>query len=115
MVNKESWIIDGNYGGTLDIRFLRADTVILLDYKRYVCLYRVIKRLIQNFGKKRIDMADGCKEKIDFAFLKWIWEFPKKSMPIIMERMENFNGKKIILKKPKEAKLLLMEVENSNL
>lgn len=26
----ESWIIDGNYGGTFDLRFSRADTVIVL-------------------------------------------------------------------------------------
>lgn len=35
IVQKDEWIIDGNYGGTMDIRLREADTVIFLDYSRY--------------------------------------------------------------------------------
>lgn len=34
----ERWIIDGNYGGTLDVRLDRADTVVFLDFGRFRCL-----------------------------------------------------------------------------
>ena len=43
LVKKESWIIDGNYGGTMDIRLNAADTIIFLDIPRTICLYRAFK------------------------------------------------------------------------
>jgi adenylate kinase family enzyme len=45
LVKAEAWIIDGNYGGTMDVRLAAADTIIFLDLPRLVCLYRVLKRL----------------------------------------------------------------------
>lgn len=33
-----SWVMDGNYGGTLDVRLARCDTVVFLDVPRVVCL-----------------------------------------------------------------------------
>ena len=114
MVNNGRWIIDGNYGGTyeLDIRFSKADTVIFLDFNRYICMYRIIKRWIQNYGKTRIDMAEGCKEKIDLSFIKWVWEFPKKSRSKIVEKLDEYKEiNKIILKTPKETKLFLKITE----
>ena len=47
---------------SFDIRFPLADTIIYLDYPSIKCCIRVIKRNIKDFGKKRSDMADGCKE-----------------------------------------------------
>src|SRR5699024_1821495 len=47
LVNKEEWIIDGNYGGTIDIRLQAADTIIFLDIPRTICVYRAFKRMIQ--------------------------------------------------------------------
>lgn len=50
-MEKESWIIDGNYSRTLPMRLEKADTVIFFDYSRFVCLWRVLKRVITNYGK----------------------------------------------------------------
>ena len=33
LVNQDQWIIDGNYGGTLNIRMTEADTIIFLVIK----------------------------------------------------------------------------------
>ena len=72
LVRKDEWIIDGNYGGTMDIRLREADIVIFLDYSRYLCLYRALKRMIQYRNKSRPDMVEGNNERLDYAFLKWI-------------------------------------------
>src|SRR5690349_18913828 len=40
----ESWIMDGNFGGTREMRMQAADTIIFLDLPRRVCLYRILKR-----------------------------------------------------------------------
>ena len=41
LIAGDEWIIDGNYGGTMEMRMRRADTVIWLDLPRYLCTYRV--------------------------------------------------------------------------
>ena len=34
---EDRWLIDGNYGGTLDARLARADTVVYLDFPIRLC------------------------------------------------------------------------------
>jgi adenylate kinase family enzyme len=100
------WIIDGNYGGTFDIRLEKADTVIFLDYNRYICLYRIIKRWLKNIGKRREDMAEGCNEKIDFQFIRFVWRFPVDSRHKIITKLEKYkNLNKLIFKNPKETEI----------
>ena len=71
--NNSSWVIDGNYRKIATHRFEEADQLIFLNYNRFCCLKSVIKRYIQNKGKSRPDMAEGCNEKLDFPFLWWVF------------------------------------------
>ncbi len=104
----KSWIIDGNYGSTLDLRLKRADLVIFLDYKRFVCIKGVIKRSLNKKEHKRIDQASGCTEKFDLDFIKWVWKFPKEYRPEIIKTLdEHPNVEKIIFKNRKESKKFL--------
>jgi len=84
------WIADGNYGGTMDLRLEHADTVIWLDYSRYLCVFRALRRRVVNWGRVRPDMSEGCPEKIDREFLKWIWQFPKTQRDGIVQRLEQY-------------------------
>lgn len=102
-VSGEQWIIDGNYDGTMDIRIDKADTIIFLDLSNIVCVLSAIKRRIKYTGKTRPDMNEGCPEKIDFEFIKWIWKFPKVSRPNILEKLEKNKHKNIIILKSRVA------------
>ncbi len=75
---KPCWIIDGNFSRTIPTRLKWCDTVIYLDFPRLVCLWSVFKRCICNYGKSRPDMGGNCPEKVDFKFLKSVWEFNTK-------------------------------------
>ncbi|HEX9059788.1 MAG TPA: DNA topology modulation protein [Clostridia bacterium] len=99
LVKKEEWIIDGNYGdSTMKTRLQAADTIIFMDLPRVVCLFRIIKRRIQNIGKVRPDMGKGCPEKIDWSFIKWIWTYPESKRPEILNKIKKYSeGKKVIL------------------
>jgi len=72
LVKEETWIIEGNYGSSMEIRLEEADTFIYLELPLRGCVYTALKRWIVNYGKTRPDMAEGCPEKIDWAFLKFI-------------------------------------------
>lgn len=78
-ISNESWIIEGNYYSSMEIRFACADLVIFLDINRLVCLYSVIRRL----KEKRPDLPDGLENMVDVEFLKWIWNFKKNEKPKI--------------------------------
>ena len=80
VLSAESWIIDGNYQRTLQLRYSRADTVIFLDFNRYLCLYRSINRRFLS-RDRRLDITEGCEEKIDTEFLKWIWNYRRRDRP----------------------------------
>ena len=74
-LEKDQWIMDGNFNRTIPQRIAKCDTVIYLDYNRFVCLWGVICRVIKSYGKTRPDMGEDCPERFDWEFIKWIWNF----------------------------------------
>ncbi|MEM5607906.1 DNA topology modulation protein [Bacillus toyonensis] len=113
LIKEEEWIIDGNYGGTMDLRLNAADTIIFLDIHRTICVYRAFKRIVQYRNKTRPDMGAGCEERLDLQFFKWIWEYPNKKKPAILKRLDQLSkGKEvIILKSPNEVKRFLKKYD----
>lgn len=80
-IAEDGWIFDGNNSSSFDLRLPRADTIIWLDYPRALCLRRTLWRIAKGYGRTRADLAGGCPEKLDWAFLWWIWTFPEHSKP----------------------------------
>ncbi|AHA06094.1 adenylate kinase family enzyme [Bacillus sp. LEw-kw-24] len=113
LIKEEEWIIDGNYGGTMDLRLNAADTIIFLDIHRTICVYRAFKRIVQYRNKTRPDMGAGCEERLDLQFFKWIWEYPNKKKPAILKKLDQLSkGKEvIILKSPNEVKRFLKKYD----
>ena len=72
----DSWVIDGNYSSLYQERRLEeADHILLLLFDRFTCLGRVLRRYSRYKGKTRPDMGEGCEEKVDAAFVRWVlWE-----------------------------------------
>ena len=115
LILNEKWIIDGNYGRTFDVRFEQADTIFFLNMSRTRCLYRVFKRRILNHGKSRPDMKEGCPEKLDFEFIKWVWHYKKHKSPKILEKLKILEKEKkvIVFNKPSEVERFLMKLRTS--
>ena len=78
LVAREAWVMDGNYGASLDLRLPRADAVAWFDYPRRVAMRRVTWRVATTYGRVREDLAPGCPEKVDWEFLRYVWNFPGK-------------------------------------
>jgi adenylate kinase family enzyme len=89
ILKQDEWIIDGNYGRTLEMRLLRADAVVLLDMNRVLCTFRVLRRALAYRNGGRSDMAAGCPEKVDWEFLKWTWQYPTRSRGSVLKKLRN--------------------------
>lgn len=104
IIQKDRWIIDGNYQRTLDMRLKECDTVFLLDYPLEVCLEGARSRI----GQKRDDLP-WLEIEFDEEFKKWIIDFPKNELPQIYKLLEKYEGKKeiVIFRSRKETESYL--------
>jgi adenylate kinase family enzyme len=107
LIKQNRWIIDGNYGNTMGIRLAAADTVIWLDFNRYLCLWRVFQRYLKYPGKTRPDMASNCPERLTGEFMQYVWNFPQVDSPKIMNKLDQYqqqeNKQIIILQNPHQV------------
>lgn len=85
LVAEPQWIMDGNFDSSLDIRLPRADALFWFDFPRHVCIRRVLLRVATHYGTVRPDMAPGCRERLDLAFLRWIWTFNARERPALLD------------------------------
>jgi adenylate kinase family enzyme len=115
LLRRDAWIIDGNYSNTLALRLEKCDTVIFLDIARPICLWRVLKRAILYRSRIRPDMAEGCRERLDLGFIRWVWSYNSRTRPQIIEilRESAQNQKVIWLRSQAEIKRFLTSAKNA--
>ena len=101
----ESWVIDGNYKKlSYERRMEEADMIILMLFNRFACLYRVMKRYKKYKGKTRPDAAEGCNEKLDPEFVKWIlWRGRgKPARDRYRQIQKQYAGKVVVIKNQRQ-------------
>lgn len=103
LVSQPKWILDGNYISSLDMRLKETDTIIFLDINKWICIFSVLKRIIQH--NTRDDMALGCKERLDIEFIKYVWNYNKKIRPRVYDLLNEYKGiELVVLKSRKEIR-----------
>lgn len=97
--NPDGWIIDGNYTKlSYDRRVEEADIIIQMLFGRIDCLLRCMRRFHTYKGKSRPDMTDGCNEKLDWEFIKWIlWEGRTKQARERYKHLQKMYPKKVVV------------------
>lgn len=106
----DRWIIDGNYSRTMDIRLQYCDTIIWLDFSRWVCLWGIFKRYAL---KKRESVSDGNPDRLDWEFIRYIWSFNKNNRVLNATRIaKSKHARAIILKNRKEVKKFLETLQD---
>jgi adenylate kinase family enzyme len=115
LIQQPAWIMDGYYGGTIDIRLGAADTIIFIDLPRTVCVWRVLKRSVLYRRRRRPDMAAGCSEQLDWPFIQWIWRYPATKRPGILRTLAGLSARKHIvhLDSSKAVKKFLLQLAES--
>ena len=90
IVDKDSWIIDGNAIRSLEMRYQRADIVIYFCYPKLKCLWRIIKRRFLSKNHRIKDKAEGCTETIHWSLIKYLWTYETRVQSQIIELRKKY-------------------------
>ena len=111
-LEKEEWIIDGNFNRTLPHRLDYCDTVFFFDLPTITCLWGVTKRVLQSYGKTRSDMGGNCPERFDQqkpALYKAVMNFNKQHRKAYYDLLADRENV-VIFKTRRQAEKYLREV-----
>ena len=107
VLEKDEWIIDGNYGSTMELRMAACDTVIFLDYPLDVCLDGIRERR----GKPRSDMP-WIETEEDSEFIEFIKNYNEQQKPKVLELLKKYSDKNIIILESREQADAFLNGEN---
>lgn len=96
LLENDSWVMDGTYESTLELRLRVADAVVVIERPRWLCLWNVVRRNLLYRNRKRPDAPQG--QPLDRAFLAYIWRYPGKTRRLIEQTLgRHFNGLVLVL------------------
>ena len=107
VLEKDEWIIDGNYSSTMELRMEACDTVIFLDYPLDVCLDGIKARR----GKPRSDMP-WIETEEDAEFIEFIKSYNEQQKPKVLELLQKYSDKNIVIFKSREQADAFLNGEN---
>lgn len=101
----DEWIIDGNYGSTMELRMSYCDTIFFLDYPTELCYESIMKRR----GTVRPDMPwVESPDDIDEDFVNTVLNYNEVNRPAVLELFNKYPDKEIhIFKSRTEAETFL--------
>ncbi|WP_247880012.1 DNA topology modulation protein FlaR [Brucella pituitosa] len=113
VADRDKWIFEGNHSETMAHRASRADMLIFLDISTPRRLWRIIRRTVRHYGQSRPDMAEGCKERFDWEFLKFVANYRKNGRIQALSFLEKAppHLQKHHLRNPVDVKRFLSKAE----
>ncbi|MCT7981745.1 hypothetical protein NG796_00405 [Laspinema sp. A4] len=124
-LQQPAWIIEGDGDPTnpefiYEQRFAAADTIIWLDLPQTVCVWRLLKRLVQPEGRLRKFFLSNYPGNIqEYGFLQGVmqtWNYMKQERSLVREKIDECCGDKrvFILRTPSEVKDFLDVIQRVN-
>jgi len=80
----EGWVVDGGFSGlAFDLTVARADTLIVIERSRWLCLWRIAWRSAFDRDGTRPDLPEGCPEQFDGHLMREAWRYNADRRPRI--------------------------------
>ena len=89
IMKTDCWIIDGNYGGTIQYRIRKSELIFFFDMPTEVCIEGVLKRDI-----KREDIA--CELEPDEELINDIKTYPERRRPKVLKLLKRYPDVEVI-------------------
>ena len=111
-MEQDNWIMDGNYGSTMELRMRACDTVFFLDYPLDVCM----KGITERRGKERPDIPwVEPVDDVDEEFIEFVKNYNSENRPAVVALLEKYKDREIfIFKSRDEADAFLKELKDEN-
>ena len=108
LIQAESWIMDGTYESTLDLRIPAADTVVVIGSSRWTCLWRMLKRQAFSKSDGRPDAPKGpipdsvASQRRALlphyaSWLRYIWQYPTVTQPFVLDCIQKYGPDKTLI------------------
>lgn len=107
IMERDEWIIDGNYISTMEQRIQGTNVIIYLDLPTEQCIDGIRSRM----GKKRDDMP-WIEESLDEEFLEFVHNFEDEIKPQVEELLKRYPDKKVIRLTSAEEKERFKAIDN---
>ncbi|MGW4365356.1 adenylate kinase [Nocardia takedensis] len=89
LADEPRWILDGDLGpyDVLDVRLRAADTVIVLDFALWRCVWRALRRSRENA-----------------AFWRWVIGYRRRGLPVVLAAVTEYAGQAevVVARDPRE-------------
>jgi adenylate kinase family enzyme len=105
LIAKDEWVMDGMKLGVLDERLERADTIICLDLPIRACLSGIARRRLRYRGQPRPEL--GVYDRITWEFLRWVWSFRRRQRPVMLAKLQAFEGQTFLLRRRRDVRRFL--------
>ena len=96
LVREKQWIIEGTYLSSSELHLNAADTIIFLDIPPLLCLWRLMKRHREYYGRSRRDIPKGCTDKLMLLLILRVLAFPLHDRRTIKQKLRSYKSKQII-------------------
>ena len=90
LIQKDTWIIDGNYGSSMEMRMQACHTVFFLDYPVDVRIQGIYGRV----GKVRTDMP-WVEDEVDEDLIEFVKNYEKEDRPEVLNLLSKYKEKDI--------------------
>lgn len=110
IVLNDTWIIDGDYFKTIDIRLKRADLIIYLNIDSEISVKSYLERV--RTGGIRDFNTNGLKEEVDEEFIKYIRDYKEYRGPMIKSLLDPYKDFIYEIKSREEVNELVNMLKN---
>jgi hypothetical protein len=115
LARRPSWVMDGTYEASLDLRIPAADAVIYIRSSRWACLWRVVSRRL--LSRWRHDDESTPGHALTSFFVRYVFWFPVVTQPEVFRLIAHQGHGKplIVLGGASDVALLIRRLEHEPL
>jgi hypothetical protein len=55
-------------------------------------MFGIMRRIAGSHGKVRPEMAEGCPERIDFEFFRYVWTYRRQQRPKLLDYFQGLRA-----------------------